>query len=174
MITIAWGLDVSRAFVDCVRDISDDFGWGAEGPSNLMSCIAFETGRTFAPDVMNKAGSGAVGLIQFMPETARELGTTTSELAAMTPYQQLAYVKRYMRPYARRVRDLADLYMAILLPRYVGAPDDAVLFADGVAYRQNSGLDSNHDGKVTKAEAAARVGAVKREGLTPAHVLALL
>ena len=56
------------------------------------------------------------------------------------------------------------MYMAILLPKYVGQPDDAVLFSGGVAYRQNAGLDTNRDGQVTKAEAAGKVAAKYNKG----------
>jgi soluble lytic murein transglycosylase-like protein len=35
-----------------------------------MACMAWESGRSFRPDVKNMAGSGATGLIQFMPTTA--------------------------------------------------------------------------------------------------------
>lgn len=37
-----------------------------------MACMAFETGETFSPNEPNKADSGAVGLIQFMPKVAIE------------------------------------------------------------------------------------------------------
>jgi hypothetical protein len=75
----------------------------------------------------------------------------------MTPEDQLNFVYKYFRPYKGRVHTLEDTYMAILLPSKVGQPNDSVLFAGGVAYRQNSGLDVNSDGKVTKAEASAKV-----------------
>jgi len=105
-------------------------------------------------------------LIQFMPATARDLGTTTDVLAKMTAVQQLDYVEKYFRPYYKRINSLSDMYMAILLPKYVGQPDDAVLFSGGTAYRQNAGLDANKDGKITKAEASAKVRAKWEKGLT--------
>ena len=117
----------------------------------------FETGGTFSPSIRNAAGSGATGLIQFMPSTAKGLGTTTDKLALMTAVEQLDYVARYFRPYAKRVKTLSDMYMAILLPSAIGKPENHPLFSGGVAYRQNSGLDTDKDGKVTKAEASAKV-----------------
>ena len=89
---------------------------------DLMACMAWETGRTFNPAVRNMAGSGATGLIQFMPSTARALGTTTDALAAMSAERQLDYVEAYFQPYRGRLRDLGDLYMAILWPRGIGQP----------------------------------------------------
>jgi len=41
-------------------------------------------------------------------------------------------------------------------PAAVGKPDSHTLFSAGTkAYKQNSGLDSNKDGSVSKCEAAA-------------------
>jgi membrane-bound lytic murein transglycosylase B len=62
---IAWGKKVAGAFKNKIIQI------GAQlevSPDYLMACIAFETGATFSPSIKNAAGSGAVGLIQFMPK----------------------------------------------------------------------------------------------------------
>jgi hypothetical protein len=169
---IAWGAQVGGAFITRLVAIAHGFNWYADGPSDLMSCMAFESGETFSPTIRNAAGSGAIGLIQFMPSTAQSLGTSTSALAAMTAVEQLDYVEKYFRPYAPRIKSLPDMYMAILLPKYVGQPDDSALFNEGtVAYRQNSGLDVNSDGIITKAEAASLVASKKRKGLLPPRVL---
>lgn len=165
--SLAWGKKVSQDFRETIYDICMDFAWDNDLANALMSCIAFESGETFSPSVKNAAGSGATGLIQFMPSTARGLGTTTESLAAMSAVEQLQYVRDYFRPYAHRISTINDMYMAILLPKYVGASQDSILFNSGtVAYRQNSGLDLNTDGKVTKAEAASKVAAKLAKGLT--------
>lgn len=52
------------------------------------------TGERFRANTVNRA-SGATGLIQFMPSTAKQLGTTTDKLAAMTEVDQLDYVAKY-------------------------------------------------------------------------------
>lgn len=166
---LAWGAKVSEAFRDKVRTIAADLGCAAD---DLMACMAWESGRSFRPDVLNMAGSGAVGLIQFMPTTAAGLGTSCATLARMTAEAQLDYVAKYFAPYKGKLHTLADIYMVILWPRAVGQPDNYVLFhkddADHPArYRQNAGLDTDHDGNVTKAEAAAKVLAIKAEGLRP-------
>ena len=63
-----------------------------------------------------------------------------------------------------------DMYMAILLPKYIGTAEGTVLFSGtGASYRQNAGLDANSDGKITKGEATARVAAMLQRGLEPAH-----
>lgn len=149
---LAWGARVSPEFRTRLRAIAAGFGCN---PDHLMACMAFETGETFSPSIRNSA-SGATGLIQFMPSTARGLGTTTNDLAAMTAEQQLDYVERYFRGYANRLGTLEDVYMAILWPRAVGQPDSTVLFSQpSRAYTMNRGLDSNSDGSVTKTEAAS-------------------
>jgi hypothetical protein len=158
---IVWGAKVSETFRDRVWWICDTLGFD---PDNLMTCMAWESGRTFSASVRNMAGSGAVGLIQFMPSTAVGLGTTAGALASMTAEDQLRYVYKYLRPWGGRINDLADMYMTILFPKAVGKPDDYALFTGGVAYRENSGLDVNRDGEVTKAEAAAKLYALKAEG----------
>ncbi|WP_206019097.1 hypothetical protein [Salinicola acroporae] len=164
-VRLAWGAHVSDAFVDALFALAAGFGWSLDHVNWLMACMAFETGRTFDPAQKNLAGSGATGLIQFMPLTARGLGTTTERLAAMTDIEQLEYVEAYFRPYHRRINTLADMYLAILMPAYVSRPGGTVMFTDGTtAYRQNAGLDANTDGRITKDEAAQRVQAMLIEG----------
>lgn len=166
---LSWGKKVSSVFRDRVFWMSDALLMPkANGADMLMSCMAFESGETFSPSVKNAAGSGATGLIQFMPATARGMGTTVEALAALTAEDQLKWVYRYFEPYKGRLQTLPDVYMAILLPSMVGKPDSAILFSGGVSYRQNSGLDANKDGKVTKAEAAAKVQAKFIKGMTAA------
>ncbi|WBO22314.1 lysozyme family protein [Sphingomonas abietis] len=170
MTPLAWGRKVSPAFRDRVRAIADGLGCSA---SDLMACMAWETGRTFSPSVRNGAGSGAVGLIQFMPQTAGQLHTTTAKLAALTAEQQLDYVDLYFRPYRGRLHNLGDLYCAILWPAGVGKPDSTVLFGKGGAnpklYLQNAGLDLDHDGDITRGEVTAKVQALLAQGLLAAN-----
>ena len=55
---------------------------------------------------------------------------------------------------------------AILLPSAVGKLEAFVLFRrPSRAYMQNQGLDVNHDGQVTKGEAAAKVQTKLERGL---------
>ncbi len=168
---MSWGARVEPEFRDAVFGICKAFDWTDEHAGWLMACMAFESARTFSPSIRNAAGSGAVGLIQFMPSTAKALGTRTEALAQMTPVEQLGYVEKYFKPYAQRIHSLSDMYMAILLPKYVGEPDDSVLFTEGtVAYRQNSGLDQDSDGNITKGEVSELVRRVYEKGLLDGFV----
>lgn len=156
-------------------------------PDWLATIIAFETGGSWDPAEPNKAGSGATGLIQFMPSTARLLSTTTAALASMTDAEQMTYVGKYFTDLVQlrpgRIQSLNDLYMAVLYPDAIGRSDSYVLFDASTdapccltdpaccqkpkpsycgvcAYAQNKGLDGNGDQVVTKAEAAAAVRSV--------------
>jgi hypothetical protein len=124
--------------------------------SDLLAIMKQESGVN--PSIYNKAGSGAVGLIQFMPATARALGTTTDQLAQMDGVQQLDYVYRYFKMTGVGNGTLGDLYMAVFMPKYVGYDDNYVLGQSGApgfsgkVYAQNAGLDRNRDGAITVAD----------------------
>lgn len=133
-------------------------------PEHLLQVMKFETGGSLDPAQKNRAGSGATGLIQFMPSTAQELTGADTKAAAikilesMTPTEQLDYVKKYLAPFKGKLNSLDDLYMAILFPKAVGRDPEYVLFKDGTkAYWQNRGLDLDKDGLITKMEAASKV-----------------
>jgi hypothetical protein len=167
---LAWGSKVSPVFRERVRWIAENLGCP---PNSLMACMAWESGETFRADIKNAAGSGATGLIQFMPSTARALGTTTAALAKMTPEDQLNYVYKYFQPYAGRLHNLGDVYMAILWPKGVEKPDNYVLFDKKkmpTTFRQNAGLDVNKDGLVTRAECLVKVNQKLAKGLLPDYV----
>ena len=127
-------------------------------PIWLAAIISFETAGTFSPSIKNFAGSGATGLIQFMPSTAQRLGTSTEALAKMSAVEQLQWVEKYFTPYRGRLKSLEDCYMAVLWPGAIGRSPNHVLFEHPtIAYQQNAGLDLNRDGKITVAEATQKV-----------------
>lgn len=123
--------------------------------SDLMAIFKQESGVN--PHIQNSS-SGATGLIQFMPDTARRLGTTTDQLKDMDGVQQLDYVYKYFKMTGVGNGTLGDLYMAVFMPKYVGYPEDTVLGQSGAAgfsgkvYAQNRGLDRNRDGAITIAD----------------------
>lgn len=162
------------------------------GESWLMACMAWESNETFSANVRNMAGSGATGLIQFMPSTALPFFwsadqikrmteaqkkangiAATNRLAAMTPEDQLNYVFRYFKPWKGRLKNLGDVYMAILWPGGVGQPDTYVLWNKDTrptTYRQNAGLDINKDGRITRAECLVKVTEKLTRGFQPGRV----
>jgi hypothetical protein len=166
---ICWGKRVSQEFRGRVLDIAIDLNIPVDF---LMAVMAFESGRSFRADKKNLAGSGATGLIQFIPSTALALGTTIQDLSKMTPEDQLFYVHKYFLPYKHRLKTIDDVYMAVLWPRAIGEPDDFVLFdviSKPTTYRQNASLDFNRDGKITKAEACKRVREELQRGYEAAN-----
>lgn len=155
--SLAWGNKVSAEFREKVFGVSEQLQVDAD---DLMAIMAFESAETFRPDIKNMAGSGATGLIQFMPATARGMGTSTDALARMSAVDQLEWVRTYFKPYSGRLTSLSDMYMAVLWPRAIGKPDNYVLWSKATnptTYAQNAGLDANKDGFITKEEAAAAV-----------------
>ncbi|HWS55534.1 MAG TPA: penicillin-insensitive murein endopeptidase [Pyrinomonadaceae bacterium] len=155
--------NVTQDFKDKVMQVAERLGMN---PNYLMAVMSFETGGKFSPGVKSLSGSGATGLIQFMPATAKALGTTTAALAQMTAEEQLDYVEKYLRPYRNRMKTVEDAYMAVLYPAAIGKGADHVLFRKGTkVYQQNAGLDINRDGVITVGEAAAKVRA--RLGAAP-------
>ncbi len=161
---LSWGAHVTPAFRARVFSLCTDFGWREEHASWLMACMAFETGRTFSPTIRNPRSS-AVGLIQFMAATAKGLGTSVTQLARLDAVGQLHYVERYLEPFAARIHDLDDLYLAILWPAAVGRPGETILWRGSApAYAANRGLDLDRNGRITKHEAAAKPRALLAEG----------
>lgn len=124
-------------------------------PEEWLLAVMYQESQ-FNPGVENFKGSGATGLIQFMPITASELGTTTSELSRMDPIRQLDFVYQYLALVRERYgdyKDLTDLYLAILYPKARGGDYCYTLYAKpGQSYRQNSGLDEDRDGRVTVSD----------------------
>lgn len=169
---IAWGAKVSNAFKKKVIEIAKDLQTEAD---YLMAAMAFETGETFSASVKNAAGSGAIGLIQFMPATAKALGTTADKLKDMSAESQLEYVAKYFAGKKGKLKVLSDVYMAILWPAAIGKPEDHVLFSkddesNPKVYQQNAGLDADKDGQVTKKEAAAPVQKKLEKGRQPKNL----
>ncbi|HEX8199694.1 MAG TPA: peptidoglycan DD-metalloendopeptidase family protein [Isosphaeraceae bacterium] len=167
--SIAWGGEVSQKFKEKVIDIADDLGIR---PSYLMAVMAFETGESFSPRKENPS-SHAIGLIQFLPGTAEDLGTSVDALKKMSAVEQLDYVDKYLSQYEDDLRDhhdLADVYMAVFTPSAIGKDSGATLYRRGQAgYEQNSGLDADKDGRITKAEAAQPVREELEKGQQPSH-----
>ncbi|MBW4648948.1 MAG: transglycosylase SLT domain-containing protein [Kastovskya adunca ATA6-11-RM4] len=153
--TLPSAISSDTEFVEKTQAIAHRLG---TKPEYLFAVMHFESGGSFSPSKKNLAGSDATGLIQFMPATARGLGTSTAALARMSRIEQLDYVERYLRPFKGQLNTLIDTYMAVLYPAAVGNGGNYRLFTRGtIAYRQNAGLDSDRDGVVTAKEAAAKV-----------------
>lgn len=169
---IPWGQQIIKTggaqFLDGILWMEEKIGLKAD---NVIPCMKFESNLN--PQAKNSK-STATGLIQFMEFTAKKLGTTTAALFKMDALTQLNYVFKYFNAYGDDLSSwtLADTYMAILWPSAIGKPDSFKLWASGTSeFKVNAGLDSNHDGLVTKAECAAKIAALGKQGFQDANVL---
>lgn len=142
-------------FVASVIDYSNDLGID---PNWLMAVMYFETAGTFSASIRNPY-SDATGLIQFMPSTAADLGTSIDELALMPAEEQLYYVYRYYLPYKNRINSYVDLYLATFFPAAIGKQDSYVLETSNISASAiaevNPVFDLNKDRKITVAEIKA-------------------
>jgi hypothetical protein len=139
-------------FLSSVSSLSNKLGMD---PNDLLRAMHFETGGTFMPN-QKSATSNATGLIQFIPSTAKELGTTVQELATMSRAEQMGFVDAYLSEKLRNVDNpgFDHVYMAIHYPAAVNKDDSYVIYRKGSNnYKANKGLDTNKDGTVTRGEA---------------------
>ena len=139
-------------FIEAAETVANDLGIPV---SWLYSVISFETGGTFDTSEVNGMGSGATGLIQFMPATAEGLGTTVEALSSMSRAEQMEYVKAYLEPYKEYLQSPDDLYLAILYPKALrnGWDDNYEFGARGLSiYDQNPIFDMNDDGIINIGE----------------------
>ncbi|MBI3561066.1 MAG: lytic transglycosylase [Gammaproteobacteria bacterium] len=171
---MAWGAKVSPECKAKVIKICANLGIN---PDFLMTCMAFETGEMFSPDMKNNAGSSGTGLIQFMKATAEdELKTSTKKLAAMSAAKQPDYVEEYFKKRIKvykQLNTLEDVYFAILNPIGIGKKDNDVIFTEGVkngGYIPNKGLDKDQDGKITVAEVASKIRYMYHKGLKQGYL----
>ena len=143
-------------FFNKVCAVANNIGCNA---NELMGVMNAESGVT--TNAKNK-NSSATGLIQFMKDTASDLGTTTSALKQMSAVQQLDYVEKFYK-YTKKIGgfksndkiDAGTLYALTFMPAYAKRE---VLTADGQkAYKYNKGIDLDKDGKITKSDLARRV-----------------
>ena len=88
-----------------------------------------------------------------MPSTARDYNLTVEKIRNMNHIEQLDLVYRYLNDKRKQYGDfesLTELYLAILYPKALNEEYCYTLYANpSVAYKMNSGLDMDKDGRVT-------------------------
>lgn len=127
-------------------------------PDYLVSAMKFESGLN--EKAINKT-SGASGLIQFMPSTAKNLGTTIDAIRKMSKTEQLVYVEKYFQSHAGKLKNLRDVYAAIFYPAAIGKSDDFVIANEGSAvYSQNQVFDKAGKGFITVKDITAPIQSI--------------
>ena len=140
-----------KEFEEKVREVSS----GLDIPPEWLMAVMHSESR-FDASIRNTKGSGATGLIQFMPFTAKDHQTTVDKLRNMNHVQQLDYVYDYLNNKRRKYKNydnLTELYLAILYPKALGQKQQYVMYAKpSISYKMNKGLDQNKDGRVTVSD----------------------
>jgi len=132
-------------------------------PDWLMLVFYIETAAAVYKVINHRIQNsiGATGLIQFLKSTAVALGTTADLLKRMSNVEQLEYVYKYLKPYAGRMKNCQDVYLAVFFPAAIGKPDDWVLqskgLSPGIIASQNQLYDLNKDGKITVGEIKQKI-----------------
>lgn len=116
-------------------------------PNALMVTMYNES--RLNPKAINPS-SKATGLIQWLPSTAKGLGTSTDALYQMQGTQQLDYVYKYLSTYSDRINESADVYLAVFFPAALWQ-NDSWNFPSW-AVKANPIFDINKDGFLTKGE----------------------
>ena len=97
-------------------------------PEDLLKTMLYETGGTLSPSARNSR-TKATGLIQFMPATARGLGTNIDALAQMSPQEQLVFVQKYLKQNSRGQK--LDSFRKVLSTIFAGNPNASLGVGDG-------------------------------------------
>jgi hypothetical protein len=144
---------------DYARQIADS----GYDPVGIGAVIENESARTWSPAVagpvaFNTPPGYPVGLIQFAPDTAKKLGTTTAALKKMSFSQQVAFLPKYYSLFGppSKFKRPVDYYLAGW-GSGVGTSDDYVLAREGdTKFEANRGLARGND-TITTGDLAAFV-----------------
>lgn len=101
-------------------------------PGHLLFVMWAESGIDVASVNL---GSNAIGLIQFMPSTCVDIGSTRSKIKAMNGIQQLEMVSKYMDMFPDKIKMCDDIYKFYLLffyPAAIPGIDNDYVFSNAV------------------------------------------
>jgi hypothetical protein len=122
-------------------------------PGDLLMVMNKESGVSPSRVYKNSKGeTTAAGLIQFQAASAGEMGTSLGAIQRMSREEQLPFVEKYLRAHGVKPgMGLDQLYMSVLSGN---ATNPGLTYAPGSI---NGKLDTNRDGTISAAEAAADV-----------------
>ena len=133
-------LDDKDLFLYKLNKASDTLG---VKPEWLLKVICKESRAN--PKAINPL-SKATGLIQWLPSTARDLGTSTDDIYHMSIDEQFELSIKYFRRQnvLHKVSSYEDLYLAVFYPKAVGMGDDYIIGHVGSnVVRQNYPIAKN-------------------------------
>lgn len=119
-------------------------------PSLLL--IKFYIESRIKPTEKNSK-SGASGIYQAMWFTLPK-GMTTAKFRTLSATEQLKYYRQYITPYKSYIRPghIEDLYVANICPAALINKQEVLYKRPSKEYNQNTGLDINKDGKITRKD----------------------
>ena len=169
---MAWGglkqaIASDPAGVATVLAVADSIPQTAERKAKPVSirdelAWAIEMESGWRPSATNPT-TKATGLLQFMPATAKTMGTTVDDLRVMSLSQQSLYVKRFfkMALAGGGVARVGDIILLMFMPADLHDGDYSVLFArDTAGWRQNPTYRDGKNGPIT-------AGSVRAKGTPP-------
>ena len=134
-------LSKDESFTSAVEELAEKHGIST---SEIYKVIKGES--AFNPVAQNK--SGAAGLFQFMPDTAKELNTTTDAILRMSPTEQVALYDRYLEKWNYSSSNRLGIMQAA--PAFANREPEAVIYAKGTAaWKQNPGWREHGNGPIT-------------------------
>ena len=145
-----------KAFLDTpgvfkkLTEIAEKHGFSVD---ELLTVIRKESG--FRTGVRNFKGSGATGLIQFMPGTAKDLGTTTDAISKMNSLEQLYYVDKY---FSRNHTYGEHPYLTIAYPKAARMGADEIIAKPGSKIWKQNPVWRDENGNITKRGILSYVG----------------
>jgi soluble lytic murein transglycosylase-like protein len=129
------------SFLSAIEGLAEKRGIST---SELYKVIQGESG--FNPRAQNK--SGAAGLFQFMPDTAKELGVNSSDILSMSPKEQVELYDKYLERWNYNSSNRLGIMQAA--PAFASRKPDAVIYSKGsAAWKQNPGWRELNDGPIT-------------------------
>ncbi|MEJ2325399.1 MAG: transglycosylase SLT domain-containing protein [Chromatiaceae bacterium] len=140
---------------DALRDV----WWGCWrrgwNPDGLVAYVSSES--NWNPAAVNPS-SGATGLAQFMPTTAKGLGTTVEDLRTMTVRQQLPWVFKYFDKASggKPIPILDFKVLGFSTAHPPGSPDDTVLYPAGSAGAKANPAYTDESGAMTFGSVRAK------------------
>lgn len=146
--------DHSWGFYEGLVAIARRHGW-PKGAIGMLMVMQSEAGMRATAHNPN---GDASGLIQFMPQTLRDLGWSQGDAAfrTLTAEQQLPWVEKYFatRPNMPSNPDATTFYVATFLPAFLPhaqEPDFVLATAPSVIYAANAVFDDAHEGVIRVA-----------------------